>query len=1174
MNTQRHAHNLVKALPSGKQKTASHIKRHVALVLTGLLTLLFSVKMIAATPSLLISTIPLQLATPSHPQVLIAIGNSESMDGTLSGAIMLGSGTLASSLSTLQNSSSPVNYTVPTGFSPPVQAADGTGHAPYTVNQSGTLVDNGASRLNVAKAGITAILDSYMQNTDFALIDYSTSGTGLYTTWVYYMSPQGTAFAFTNTQAAGSRYVNNPCYGYLSASTTVKSNCTSLATLYGSSTLSTNLYLQIGASSDDPSINDILYAGGQPGVFVSYNGPSPATPYPPNFSLANYNSNNVLITYTTTKPSIGGFATGPTNAGYVPYSTQVLYAERGFGYGGNQSATTGNVIVPMTSAGTNPTATTITTAINTFLPYLKPETNKTSTTEIKAVAGQSPIAGLLTTAKSYLSGLPSIGCKPQLYVVLISDGLPTQDLAGRAWPPLGSAAATGYGVTATFNADGSLNTTNDQALTDTITALTNLNTAGIKTYIVGLGAGVDPSVNPQAASTLTAMAIAGGTINYYPASSPTDLVNDLNTILIAVQNGSLSTSAAAISSTNLQIGTVEYQASFTSSDKIYQDWTGNLIEIPLDPVTGFPTGAATWSAQALLDAQTSRLIATWDPLLNSGAGGGIPFEWASLNTTQQAQLQPSDLLGSSRLSYLRGVTSLEKHNGGTFRNRTHILGDIVDSKPDYVGVPSSAYSTVSASYVTFAQTYANRQAMLYAGANDGMLHAFNASTGVEKFAFVPNGVFPNLYNLSAPLYNQSHLFFVDGSPQAGDVQFSDTSWHTLLVGGENAGGKSIYALDITNPTSINTETDLASAALWEYTEADMGLSYSQPQIGLINTSSSTMGFAVFFGNGYNSPNNKAVLYAVNPQNGQLIRKIDLCAAVPSACNAALPEGLSSVALGQIDGIQGQPITTVYAGDLQGNLWAIDVGSTNPTGWQARLLFQARDAVGAIQPITTAPLVTLNPSYPRFQGLFVMFGTGQLLTASDLSSTQKQSIYGIWDKPYSSIAINRTNLQSQTLNLIPAATSGLPEDILTDTTNAIAWMSTFGWYADLVTGGQRIITDPQLLNGSFITSINAPPVTTCGTPSSMFLDIYYQTGGAYPNVQLDVNGSGTLTVSDQYLGQNPVGIGLVTGYASSPASVGLNKNNNMVQIITMSGGQQISVINQNNNTRQTGWWQIQ
>ena len=67
--------------------------------------------------------------------------------------------------------------------------------------------------------------------------------------------------------------------------------------------------------------------------------------------------------------------------------------------------------------------------------------------------------------------------------------------------------------------------------------------------------------------------------------------------------------------------------------------------------------------------------------------------------------------------------------------------------------------------------------------------------------------------------------------------------------------------------------------------------------------------------------------------------------VPTACNSSLPQGLFTVAVGNIDGLQGQPITQVYAGDLQGNLWAIDVFNTDATKWTVRLLFQARDALG-------------------------------------------------------------------------------------------------------------------------------------------------------------------------------------------------------------------------------------
>lgn len=1141
----------------------------------------FLIPTVHAAPALNLPNIPLIMASPIHPQVFIAIGNSESMDGNLSGAIMTGSGSLASSLSSLSNSSSPLKYLVPTGFTPPVQAADASGQAPYTVTQSGVLVDNSPSRLNVAKQGVQAILENYLPTTDFALAAYSTSSVQSYNTWVYYMSPTGNNFSFTNTQVAGNRYVINPCYNYGSASSTISSNCSSLASFYGTTLVSSSQYMQIGASSDDPEISDVLYSSGSlAGVFLTYTGPSPATPFPPNFSLSNYNAGNVYLSYSKSLPNIGSFGTGPTNAGFVPYSKQVIYARRGFGYYGNQSASSGNVLVQMTSAGTVPTTTSVTNALNLFLPYLKPETNSSSTTEIKASALQSPIAGLLSKANSYLTALGSTsgnGCPQQKFVILISDGLPTMDLSGKRWPPLGSASAAGYGVTATFNANGSLNTTNNQALTDAINTIKTLKNNGILTYVIGLGAGVDPTINPQAASTLTAMAVAGGTDNYYPATDPESLVDSLNTIMVAIQNGTFTTSAAAVSSTHLSSDTVEYQANFVSSDLPYLDWTGNLFAIQLDPATGAPTSTVIWSAQTQLDNlvagtgwSTNRFIATWDPV----AVSGIPFRWDSLNTTQKALLQPSDLLGQSRLEYLRGNAALEKRNGGTFRNRSHTLGDIVDSQVVYVGAPDAPY--LDPGYVAFAKAQINRQPVLYVGANDGMLHAFNATNGEELFAFIPNAVFDNLDKLTAPLYNQSHIFYVNGSPQYGDVQFSDGNWHTILVGGENAGGKSIYALDITYPSAFTSEANVASSVLWEFTDPDMGYTFSTPQIGQIGTTTSTpLTFAVFFGNGYNSAINSSILYAVNPQTGALIKKIDLCAAVSGSCNTSLPQGLSSVTLAHKDGLQGHPITVVYAGDLQGNLWAVNVSDADPANWSVRLLFQARDSGGTAQPITTAPIVTLNPNYPRKQGLFILFGTGQLLAPSDLLNTQTQTVYGVWDKPLTSVTYTRNDLQQQTLSLVAPGTSGLSSSILTVTANTINWNNKLGWFADLAVAGQRIVTNPELINGTFIATLNTPPLTACGVGfSSMLLELNYLTGGSFLRAQIDINGDGGFDVQDQYNGAYPVGITLSNSYANSPTVLGPNQSNHIVILITQSNGVQSSIINPNNTPRKIGWWQIQ
>src|ERR1700734_3067817 len=126
----------------------------------------WSLPVSAAAPQVPVSQVPLTIAIPAHPQILIAVGNSESMDGNFGGAIMTGSGSLGANYAALQASSSPLNFTIPSGFTPPLNPGAG-GVAPYTVAVGAGLADNSPSRLNVAKAGISAILDTYMTSADF-----------------------------------------------------------------------------------------------------------------------------------------------------------------------------------------------------------------------------------------------------------------------------------------------------------------------------------------------------------------------------------------------------------------------------------------------------------------------------------------------------------------------------------------------------------------------------------------------------------------------------------------------------------------------------------------------------------------------------------------------------------------------------------------------------------------------------------------------------------------------------------------------------------------------------------------------------------------------------------------------------------------------------------------------
>jgi type IV pilus assembly protein PilY1 len=1193
-------------------RTPAHLLQP-AIVLLGALTCVLlqpTATQSAAVLPVQISQVPLTVAVPAHPQVVLAIGNSESMDGNLSGAIMAGSGSLPATMNLLQASSSPTTYTIPAGFTPPIDPGNGV-VAPYTSPVGAQLVDNSPSRLNVAKGGILAMLNTYMPYADFALIDYKLSGTNIYTTWVYEMSPPG-GFVFTSVPAANNRYIPNPCFQYntLPVANTVYVACHNIDTsgkVTGNMATSTLMQIDAtifpaagaynGGSSDDPLINDVLYAGGLAPVCLVYTGPAPGNPYT-HFTLAQYNANpgNIHESYSNT---INGCAptTFPTNAGFVPYTPQAMYIQRGFGYYGSQDFNDASVAVPMTTAGNVPTAGTVNAALAKFNPFLAPETNSTGTGEIKAAGGQSALPGLLIQALNLFNGNPasSNGCNPTRYVILLTDGMPTLDKSGRSWPPPGTVSAAGWHMTVNFNANGSLNipATNDQAVIDTVNQLKALfnSTSHVKTYVIGLGAGVDPTVNPVAAQVLTAFAIAGGTGSYFPATDPTSLANDLASILAQIQNATQSTAATAVNSTGLHQGSVAYLAQFTTSDS-FLDWTGNMNAWPIDPVSGAVNttpGLQLWSAVTQLDAQnwnTGRLIATWDPV----AQAGTPFRWtpspgpteitptSGLGVALQSFLP--DTNGKHVVDFLRGSNFYEVRNGGQFRNRTHKLGDIVASAPLFVGPPNGLAQT--SDYFAFAIANQNRSSVIYVGANDGMLHALNANTGSEMFAYIPNGVFNNLIKLVNPFYNNQHQFFVNGSPRSADVKYaSDGTWHTVLVSTLGAGGNTLFALDISAPDAIVTggENALAQAALWEFSDIDMGMSFSEPAI--VNTSA---GYMVIVGNGYNSPNQKPVLYGIEPQHGTMLAKIDLCSKVAGVCNAALANGLSSVSVVNSYGQVSAPSNTVYAGDLQGNVWRVDITNSNPASWVVSVIYQARDSLGNIQPITTAPAVTLNPEFPQLLGTMVFVGTGQFLGVADLSTTGVQSMYGIFDPPTASAPPlgfagipTRANLVQQVMANDTTA-GGVQVRIIPTVLPVTLPQPNRGWFVDLSLAlGERIITDPEIESGGGVVFTTYQPNTSqCVGGGSAWLMVYnYATGGSFPLPELDTNNDGKLDSSDVgSTGVNPVGMSLGPVYASAvtflPSGGGTGGT---MKLTSVSSNNVDSVLDRGRAKQRISWWEV-
>ncbi|HSY28377.1 MAG TPA: hypothetical protein VK832_12785, partial [Burkholderiaceae bacterium] len=206
---------------------------------------------------------------------------------------------------------------------------------------------------------------------------------------------------------------------------------------------------------------------------------------------------------------------------------------------------------------------------------------------------------------------------------------------------------------------------------------------------------------------------------------------------------------------------------------------------------------------------------------------------------------------------------------------------------------------------------------------------------------------------------------------------------------------------------------------------------------------------------------------------------------------------------------------------------------------------------------TTPIVTLNPNFPVKSGLFVIFGTGQLLTTADLTTSTTQAIYGVWDNPAAATAITSALLEQQTMTYVSATTSGFPQPVLTETSNSVNWATQDGWYVNLPTtagvNGQRIVTDPLLNFGSVLLTMNAPPTANAcplTTWTAYALDIQYANGGSFVAAQFDANGDGFINASDLVSGSAPVGLSLGNGYASGISLFATNGTGN----ITVSGSQ--------------------
>lgn len=480
------------------------------------------------------------------------------------------------------------------------------------------------------------------------------------------------------------------------------------------------------------------------------------------------------------------------------------------------------------------------------------------------------------------------------------------------------------------------------------------------------------------------------------------------------------------------------------------------------------------SSGALVDFVDSNLVAS------DFSGTGLS-QWAVLDDTQKTAA------AANMVKFLRGQTGFEDKASNVvgnrlYRSREATLGDAVESQPSFISKPVFSYSDPG--YSAFVTAQASRAGTVYMGTNDGMLHAFNASTGEERWAYVPSMVIPNMWKLADKNYATLHTNFVNGSPTISDICTANCScndacvalggsapvWKTILVGGLNAGGRGYYALDITNPA--------APVSLWEFTtgnDSDLGYSFGQP---IITKKSDVNGtWVVVVTSGYNntSPGDgKGYLYVLNANTGVVINKI-----ATGVGSATTPSGLAKIsAWNDFVGVN-NTAGFVYGGDLLGNVWRFDINTP------AKLLFATlKDSSDNAQPVTTAP--TLG----KVKGNRVIFvGTGKYLETGDLATTAQQSLYAIKDNDSATLANARTVLVNQTL------TNSTTTGTRIGTNNAVNFTTGRGWYVDFPDRGERQNINSQLVQGTLIVPTIVPSATVCSPGGYGWLNFLdYETGG--------------------------------------------------------------------------------
>jgi type IV pilus assembly protein PilY1 len=664
----------------------------------------------------------------------------------------------------------------------------------------------------------------------------------------------------------------------------------------------------------------------------------------------------------------------------------------------------------------------------------------TDTEETNPVGG-TPLAASLAEAKVYFERDinptdPAIACR-QKFIILITDGADTWACEGNGIDP-----ASG---------DESSNPGMYKRRMLTVQKAKLLQEAGVKVFVVGFGGAMPDRLK----RTLNWAAKYGGTdnplemnsgipeaydvtsgdpcaaadpaladpANYdlsgyaFLAEDASQLSKALKSIIKYIKEGAYSFNSPTVPSARIPDPNKEviYLSSFTPSESPF--WKGNLKAYRLN-------NDGTLSVDSKGKPLVSKNL--WDPVNDKGAGeilkGTDPgartiltYVGGAIKSFNQTNVSDSDLnLGGDTVkcnsecqrlvSYVRGTDTYGIKNT---EDKDWKLGDIVHSNAVVVGEPSRFFEDEGFSGSGgFYQANKARTRVILVGSDDGMLHAFDAAAGIEKWAFIPNSLLKNLKTMVSV-----HTPFVDSSPKAADVWFyssptdstkSVDEWKTVLICGLRKGGNIYFALDITDP--------LNPGVLWEFpkstdasTLAKMGQSWPEPTIGRVKVEVGTElreRWVAFIGGGFDPGETRdkeatlgRALFVVDIKTGQILWEFSHDAQDGerkwmTRSIAAAPAAVDT----NLDGF----VDKVYMGDLGGQMWVFNVSfdeknKKSNSQWTGKRLFEAPRSTTEKHPIYYQPVV----AFDRHGIPWIYFGTGDREYPKDTSNPAER-FYAVRD----------------------------------------------------------------------------------------------------------------------------------------------------------------------------------